>query len=114
MRATKPWRTTAWSSITMILILLSLIRRVQTSGTSARIPRSGSDLQPRVAAAATLGIEFQPAQPRWGCVLLRTPVPNVAAERQRWAGGRNRFAVSKSGIALTLVLFTNLLDLFGG
>src|SRR3989441_1967982 len=27
MRATKPWRTTAWSSITMILILSSLIHR---------------------------------------------------------------------------------------
>jgi hypothetical protein len=36
----------------------------------------------------------------------------VAAERQRWAGGLNREAVSKPGIALTLILFTDLLDLF--
>ena len=38
-------------------------------------------------------LNSNPPQPRWGCVLFNTPIPNVAAERQRWAGGRNRFAV---------------------
>ena len=55
----------------------------RTEGSADQVPRSGYDLQPRVAAAATLGVEFQPAQPRWGCVLFRTPEPNVAAERQQ-------------------------------
>src|SRR5437667_8034788 len=33
----------------------------QTSGTSDQVPRSGPDLQPRVAVPATLGDEFQTA-----------------------------------------------------
>src|SRR5207302_9340872 len=53
-----------------------------------------------------------PSQPRWGCAFFHPPIPNVAAERQRWAGGRNRFAVEKSGIALRsrlIVCTTNLI-----
>ena len=34
-----------------------------------------------------------PPQPRWGCVPFIRSIPNVAAERQRWARGRYRFAV---------------------
>src|SRR6266849_5208530 len=34
-----------------------------------------------------------PPQPLWGCALFHAFIPNVAAERQRWAGGRYRFAV---------------------
>ena len=66
----------------------------QTEATSDQVPRSGSDLQPRVAAAATLGqgIPIR-LNPEWGCALFSLPLPNVAAERQRWAGGRYRFAV---------------------
>src|SRR5207249_1857594 len=38
-----------------------------------KVPRSGNNLQPRVAAAATLGIRFFNApQPRWGCVHLHS------------------------------------------
>src|SRR5438105_2002701 len=37
--------------------------------------------------------EFHSDTTRWGCVLFHITRPNVAAERQRWAGGRNRFAV---------------------
>ncbi|PYS53963.1 MAG: hypothetical protein DMF76_27455 [Acidobacteria bacterium] len=44
---------------------------------------------------------FNAPQPRWGCDLLHAPPPNVAAERQRWVGGRYRFAVKKFFIALT-------------
>src|ERR1700704_1956619 len=36
-----------------------------------------------------------PPQPLWGCALFHASIPNVAAERQRWAGGRYRFAVLK-------------------
>jgi hypothetical protein len=38
-----------------------------------------------------------------GLRLLLCPLPNVAAERQRWAESRNRFAV-KPGVALIPVL----------
>ena len=51
---------------------------------------------PRVAAAK-LRLPWvtnsNPPQPRWGCALFHASTPNVAAERQRWAGGRYRFAV---------------------
>jgi hypothetical protein len=29
---------------------------------------------------------MSPPQPRWGCVFFRSVIPNVAAERQHWAG----------------------------
>ena len=48
---------------------------------SVDLPRSGYDLQPRVAAAATLGIEFQSGATPMGCVLFRTP----ATQRSRRA-----------------------------
>jgi hypothetical protein len=50
------------------------------------------DLQPRVAGAATLGDEFQSASTP---APFHASIPNVTAERQRWAGGRYRFAVLK-------------------
>jgi len=51
---------------------------------------------PNVAAAATLGDESNPTQPLMGLRPDEVPIPNVAAERQRWAGGRYRFAVTLS------------------
>jgi len=39
---------------------------------------------------AMCGIE---PQPRWGCFILGDAIPNVAALRQRWAGGLNPFGV---------------------
>src|SRR6266851_8285345 len=53
----------------------------QTSGTSEQVPRSGTDLQPRVAAAATLGDEFQFASTPMG---LR-PLPCAYTQRSRRA-----------------------------
>src|SRR2546427_2767414 len=49
------------------------------SGTSEQVPRSGSDLQPRVAAPATLGDEFQFASTLMG---LR-PLPCPYNQRRR-------------------------------
>lgn len=56
-------------------------------------PQSGCNLQPRVAVAATLGIELQSASTPAGLRPLLTPITQRSPERQRWAGGRNRFAV---------------------
>src|SRR5437879_3820171 len=71
---------------------------LQTSGTLIEyreaVTTSSPGLPPRRGYPEVS--KSNPAQPRWGSVLFRAPIPNVAAERQRWAGGRNRFAVSQS------------------
>jgi hydroxyacyl-ACP dehydratase HTD2-like protein with hotdog domain len=53
-----------------------------------------TDLQPRVAAAGYPGYPISSTRLNPdGVVSYYTTLPNVAAERQRWAGGRYRFAV---------------------
>ena len=53
------------------------------------VPTSSPGLPPRLPWVTN----SNPPQPLWGCALFHVPIPNVAAERQRWAGGRYRFAV---------------------
>jgi hypothetical protein len=48
---------------------------------------------PGLRFAATLGISGVQSQPRRGCASLITTSPRVAAKRQPWAVGRNRFGV---------------------
>jgi hypothetical protein len=57
-----------------------LTTELQTQETSYELPRSGCALQPRVAVAATLGIEFQSASTPMGLRPLSPTNPNVAAE----------------------------------
>jgi len=47
----------------------------QTEGSSDQVPRSGNRLQPRVAAAATLGIQFQRASTPMGLCPLALLFP---------------------------------------
>ena len=78
----------------------------QTEGASDQIPRSGPDLQPRVAAAATLGDEFQSASTPMG---LR-PLPCIHTQRSRRAATLGWRALPLRGMELASLNANSLTD----
>src|SRR5439155_18379452 len=78
--------------------LLPKLKR-QTEGTSDQVPRSGPGFQPRVAATATLGDEFQSASTPMG---LR-PLPCVHTQRSRRAATLGWRSLPLRGMKLALL-----------